>query len=105
MKNLFEGSQSLQTEVKYRAPKRIVPRPTILTMNADSVGDIFKWHYLEMENFDNRCFFIRMDILLNCRIDYECIGPLASCGEDLLYYLYGYLTTTVHNDKDVLLRY
>lgn len=97
MKNSFEGSQSLQTEVKYKAPKRILPRPTILTLNANSIGDIFKWHYSEMENFMNRCYFIRMDTLLEDRIDADCIGALSTCSEDLLYHLHGFIKNDVKN--------
>lgn len=105
MKNLFEDSLSLQTEVKYKAPKIIIPRPTILTMNADSIGDIFKWHYDQMDNFVNRCEFIRIYTLMGSRIDVSCIGTLSIYSEDLLCYLYAFKKSNVNDDMDILLKY
>ena len=55
MKQVFEGSESLQTDIKYKDSTKISPQPVILTLNAHSFSEAFKWLPSEKANFETRC--------------------------------------------------
>ena len=100
MKQVFEGSESLQTDIKYKDSITIDPKPVILTLNADSFDDAFKWLPNEKANFETRCTALVMNTPMVDRVPEGTIGLLKQCKEELLWLMYRYkkVKTTVNVD-------
>ena len=81
MKNLLEGSHLLDTDVKYKAKQQILPAPTIITMNGQTLEGIFKWCHEEIDAFASRCVFLEMNIPLKHRINSTDFKFLAESGK------------------------
>lgn len=105
MKQLLEGSNCLNSDVKYRDATKIEPKPTVMTMNGDSLADIFKWFPLEEENFHTRCLILSFHTKLTSIFPRSELGLIENCHNALYNILLEKKKTFVKSDINLLDKY
>ena len=73
LKLLFEGNENLKTEIKYRSPTMVKPRPIIITMNGHNQNCIWQHCSSEKEAIKNRVHIFVMETPLKARIGVDGI--------------------------------
>lgn len=97
-KELFEGSKTMETDVKHKAPQRLDPNPVGLTMNADSRTGCFKYVPKEASAFDNRALFPKLEIPLPQIYNGDELAAIANSRLELGYLLQKYLRVKPSNN-------
>jgi len=105
MKQLLEGSNCLNSDVKYRDATKIEPKPTVMTMNGDSLADIFKWFPLEEENFHTRCLILSFQQKLTSIFPRSELGLIENCHNALYNLLLEKKKTVVTSNISLLDKY
>lgn len=97
-KELFEGSKTMKTDVKHKAPQRLDPNPVGLTMNAESKEGCFKYVPREAEAFDNRSLFLKLTKPLPEMYNGDELSALANSRLELGYLITKYLNVQPKNN-------
>jgi len=61
VKTLFEGSEQITTEIKYKTALPVQRKPVIVTGNATSINGAASMFSSELEAIKNRCFILMMN--------------------------------------------
>ena len=104
-KQLTEGSNTLQTDVKYKDSTHIDPRPVVVTMNGDGREDVVKWFSTEFVAIQNRCLILLMDTNLKDCYTNKQLDQLRAGAEGLLRLLFTSYVEIVNREELSLSEY